>query len=113
MVAKLYASVANGEIPPYCHNCGVIETPTWRRAFTKIHSGEPPTLIIPKGGVKEDGAIIGFEIVQQNLETGKNELFRIYKKNLLQTDEGFDAISLCNRKSRFLQLAAIYMLIRS
>lgn len=113
MVAKLYSSVANGEIPPYCHNCGVIETPTWRRAFTKIHTGEPPAVIIPKGGVKEDGGIIGVEIVQQNLETGKNELFRIYKKNLLQTDAGFDAISLCNRKSRFLYLAMIYILISS
>lgn len=101
MVAKLHSSVANGEIPPYCHNCGVIETPTWRRAFTKIHSGEPPCLMIPKGGVKEDGAIIGFEIVQQNPETGKNELFRIYKKNLLPSDEGFGAISLCNRKFCF------------
>ena len=107
MAARLADSVANGEVPPYCHNCGVIETPTWRRAWSKLHTGEPPALIIPKGGVKEDGAIIGAEVVKLDLETGKSLLFRIYKKTLLAEDKNFEAISLCNRRLNLMYLVCV------
>ena len=107
MAARLAVSVANGEVPPYCHNCGVIETPTWRRAWSKLHSGEPPALAIPKGGVKDDGAIIGAEVVELDPETEKSVLFRIYKKTLLPEDKDFEAISLCNRELNLMRLIYI------
>ncbi|OCT45026.1 hypothetical protein CLCR_05390 [Cladophialophora carrionii] len=34
--ARLENAIANGQMPPFCDNCGAIETPAWRRAFAKI-----------------------------------------------------------------------------
>ena len=33
--ARLDHAIANGGMPPYCHNCGAIETPAWRKGFIK------------------------------------------------------------------------------
>ena len=91
--SKLALSVAAGEMPPFCENCGAIETPTWRKAWVKIHSGTPEHVVISE----EEGGIIAW----QTLQTDCNEnicLYRIVKKSVLKTDEGFTEILLCNRK---------------
>ena len=33
--ARLEAAIATGCMPPYCYNCGAIETPAWRRGYIK------------------------------------------------------------------------------
>lgn len=38
---KLETAIANGEMPPFCSNCGAIETPTWRKAWSQEHTGAP------------------------------------------------------------------------
>ncbi|KAL2760431.1 hypothetical protein ACRALDRAFT_1078847 [Sodiomyces alcalophilus JCM 7366] len=38
---KLEEAIRNGEMPPYCGNCGAIETPTWRKVWTQELVGMP------------------------------------------------------------------------
>lgn len=91
--SKLATSIASGEMPPFCENCGAIETPTWRKAWTKIHSGTPDHVHLSD----EEGGVILWEPLQKD-ENGAINLFRIFKKSLKETDEGFKEILLCNRK---------------
>ena len=92
--SKLASSVAAGEMPPFCENCGAIETPTWRKAWVKIHSGTPEHVVISE----EEGGIIAWQTLQTDCN-GIICLYRIVKKSVLKTDEGFTEILLCNRKS--------------
>ena len=91
--SKLVSSVAAGEMPPFCENCGAIETPTWRKAWVKIHSGTPEHVVISE----EEGGIIAWQTLQTDHE-GTVCLYRIIKKSILKSDEGFTEILLCNRK---------------
>lgn len=91
--SKLALSVAAGEMPPFCENCGAIETPTWRKAWVKIHSGTPEHVVISE----EEGGIIAWQTLQTD-SNGNICLYRIVKKSVLKTDEGFTEILLCNRK---------------
>ena len=95
LVRKLHSTIAAGEMPPWCDNCGAIETPTWRKAWTKTHSGTPVDVQISKS----EGGIVAI----QNLEEcdGVVSLFKIFKKSLLETDVGFTEVLLCNRKLSF------------
>lgn len=104
--SKLAASVANGEMPPFCENCGAIETPTWRKAWFKVHSGTPEHVVISD----EEGGVMAW----QSLQTGSNGevcLFRIIKRTLLPDDEGFTESLLCNRKCPCSQLLYVFTII--
>lgn len=91
--SKLASSVAAGEMPPFCENCGAIETPTWRKAWVKIHCGTPEHVVISE----EEGGVIAWQTLQTD-SNGIICLYRIVKKSVLKTDEGFTEILLCNRK---------------
>ncbi len=93
---RLETSIAAGEMPPFCENCGAIETPTWRKAWVKLHSGTPEHVRISE----EEGGIVAWQTLQTD-ENGVINLYRIIKKTVLATDEGFTEILLCNRKSQF------------
>lgn len=89
--SKLELSVAAGEMPPFCENCGAIETPTWRKAWVKVHSGTPEHVKISE----EEGGIVAWQALKTDGE-GNVYLFRIIKRTVLPTDEGFSEILLCN-----------------
>lgn len=91
---KLASSIAAGQVPPFCENCGAIETPTWRKAWVKTHSGTPEHVRISD----DQGGILMWQTLQTD-DNGIVCLYRIFKKSLLPTDEGFSEILLCNRKS--------------
>lgn len=91
--SKLAKSIATGELPPFCEVCGAIETPTWRKAFSKMYSGSSEGVKISKG----DGAIVCCQILEKN-EDGTTKLFKVFKKSLLRNDEAFSEVLLCNRK---------------
>ena len=97
--SKLASSVAAGEMPPFCENCGAIETPTWRKAWVKIHCGTPEHVVISE----EEGGIIAWQTLQTDSD-GIICLYRIVKKSVLKTDEGFTEILLCNRKFCWIRL---------
>lgn len=94
--SKLATSIAAGEMPPFCENCGAIETPTWRKAWVKVHSGTPEHVRISD----EEGGIVAWETLQADAE-GTVTLYRIIKRTLLPEDEGFTEILLCNRESEY------------
>lgn len=93
---RLATSIATGQMPPYCENCGAIETPTWRKAWVRVHSGTPELVRLSD----EDGGIIAWEALQRDKD-GIVTLFRIIKRSLLYHDAGFTEILLCNRKWSF------------
>lgn len=90
---RLATSIATGEMPPYCENCGAIETPTWRKAWVRVHSGTPELVQISN----EEGGVIAWEAMERD-QHGDIVLFRIIKRSLLSEDAGFTEILLCNRK---------------
>ena len=92
--SKLATSVAAGEMPQFCENCGSIDTPTWRKAWAKVYSGSPQHIQMSD----EEGGILCCQVLQVN-ETGVVKLFRIIKKSLSKGEDGFEQILLCNRKS--------------
>lgn len=95
--SKLASSVAAGEMPPFCENCGAIETPTWRKAWVKIHTGTPVHVVTSE----EEGGIIAWQSLQTDHE-GNVCLYRIIKKSTLRDDVGFTEVLLCNPCGLFL-----------
>lgn len=91
--ARLEHCIREGQVPPYCNNCGAIETPTWRRAWSKHFDGteedaneylKDPMCLFWKATDRADDETI--------------TKFRLYKKTLVDADKDFDQILLCNRK---------------
>ena len=95
--SKLASSVAAGEMPPFCENCGAIETPTWRKAWVKVHTGTPEHVVISE----EEGGVISWQTLQTDHE-GRVCLYRIIKKSTLRDDVGFTEVLLCNPCGLFL-----------
>jgi hypothetical protein len=96
--ARLETAIAAGEMPPFCDNCGAIETPAWRRAFAKTFDcdfDEVETSL-------EDGSIVFKEALEHN-EDGSIKTFRGFKitKKPEDRDDEWLAITLCNRKSHW------------
>ncbi|KAI4206105.1 MAG: hypothetical protein LQ346_001288 [Caloplaca aetnensis] len=89
--SKLAETVAKGEMPPFCENCGAIETPTWRKAWMRVHSGTAENVVISD----EEGGIVAWQTLQTDND-GQVCLFRIIKRSLLPEDEGFTESLLCN-----------------
>ncbi|MCJ1401623.1 hypothetical protein MMC11_004839 [Xylographa trunciseda] len=89
--SKLATSIAAGEMPPFCENCGAIETPTWRKAFSKVHCGGMELVQLSD----DEGGILACVTLETN-EDGTTKLFKIIKKTLLKTDKDFTEILLCN-----------------
>lgn len=92
---KLESSVAAGQMPPYCHNCGEIQTPTWRKAYTRLEQGSPDDLETSS----EEYGIVGFEIVKGGEGEDILQQYRIFKQSLTsdERDSGtFQMLQLCN-----------------
>ncbi|KAH0566112.1 hypothetical protein GP486_000503 [Trichoglossum hirsutum] len=91
--SKLQAAIETGEIPPYCGNCGEIETPTWRKAWSKIfESVDAQRLVLENEG----GPIVAVEELQKD-ESGNAISTRLIKKSLVDgIDVGFAEVLLCN-----------------
>jgi len=93
--ARLENAIANGEMPPFCDNCGSIETPAWRRGYAK-------TFYCPWEEVEpslDPGQCCFKEVLTRNAD-GSVKSFRGYKVEKLagDEDENWLAITLCNRK---------------
>jgi len=93
--ARLENAIANGEMPPYCDNCGAIETPAWRRAYTKVFDcpwDEVETSL-------DHGACCYKEVMERNAD-GSIKTFKGYKVEKRPDDKPDEwvQVSLCNRK---------------
>ena len=90
---RLAIAIESGEMPPFCENCGAIETPTWRKAWSKKLEGSSEDIKLSD----EEGGVLAIREVQKDKE-GNVTSFSILKKSLLETDQDFTEIQLCNRK---------------
>lgn len=93
--ARLENAIANGEMPPYCDNCGAIETPAWRRGYAKIFESGWDDVVTSL----EPGQCCFKEILTCNPD-GSVKTFRGYKCERLAGDDedNWAAITLCNRE---------------
>ena len=94
--ARLENAIAAGEIPPYCDNCGAIETPAWRRGWVKVFDG------VSWSDVETSlsfGGVVFKEIIDRDPDGSINS-FRGYKTDKIPDDEsqGWKQICLCNRE---------------
>ena len=80
--ARLEAAIATGAMPPFCDNCGAIETPAWRRAFRKDFDCAWDDIDTSL----EDGGMHYKEAVEMN-EDGSIKTFKGYRMKLRE-DEG-------------------------
>lgn len=90
--SRLDQCIRDGQAPPYCKNCGAIETPTWRRAWSKeIEGGEE---------LANEMANDPTSFYWESLEKDEDRVtkFKIVKKSLLETDQDFAQVLLCNRE---------------
>jgi hypothetical protein len=90
---KLESAIEKGESPPFCSNCGAIETPTWRKIWTQDHDGIP--------GFHEFSDKPGCVTMIEVLERDENEQpskYRMVKKNLGPKDDkkNWAETVLCN-----------------
>ncbi len=94
--ARLENAIAAGEIPPFCDNCGEIETAAWRRGYAKVYEDRNWDDIETSLG---HGAVVFKEILTYN-EDGTIDTFRGFKTDKIPGDEleGWKSINLCNRK---------------
>ncbi|KAF2122918.1 hypothetical protein BDV96DRAFT_561647 [Lophiotrema nucula] len=92
IVDKMNASIEAGQLPPYCNNCGEIQTPTWRKAYTRLEPGEPAPVTANPDGT----GIIAVQFVTPG--TDGQTRHRIFK-NVLAKDENsslYEHLNLCN-----------------
>jgi hypothetical protein len=92
---KLNVALDKGEMPDFCSNCGEIETPTWRKAYTRVEDGEATDVTLSTVG----NGIVGFEVMVPAEGSEEGPKFRIFK-NILDQEEKeektYTALVLCN-----------------
>lgn len=95
--ARLEKAIAGGEVPPFCDNCGTIETPAWRRGFAKDYDWDE-TAFADLDTSLAYGAIVFKD--KKYEEDGTLTKFRGYKTEKLPGDDadGWYQITLCNRE---------------
>ncbi|KAL4968907.1 putative GATA transcription factor (Ams2) [Aspergillus stella-maris] len=89
--ARLERCIRDGSVPPFCENCGAIETPTWRRAHSKEFDGSEEAA----NELGKDPLVFFWQTVDKD-EKGQITRFKIYKKSLAEHDDDFALVLLCN-----------------
>ncbi|OAX85511.1 hypothetical protein ACJ72_00100 [Emergomyces africanus] len=90
--ARLEQCIRQGTVPPYCENCGAIETPTWRRAWSKVIQGSAEDA----SSYEDDPAML-FWRPEEFASDGKTVIaFKQFKKTLADHDKDFVQLLLCN-----------------
>lgn len=94
---RLEKALAAGEMPPHCVNCGEIDTPTWRKAYTRVELGSPESVEVSTDTAGTD--IIAFEVIEPSDENGLEQKYRVFKNNLTREEKAlnaFEPLNLCN-----------------
>lgn len=92
---KLEQAIAEGKMPPFCSNCGAIETPTWRKAWSQQLEGVPGYHEYSD----EAGKVTCIIILSRDAE-GKPTSYQLIKKSLGKDEiaDDYKEFLLCNRK---------------
>lgn len=94
---RLEAAIQNGEMPPFCNNCGAIETPTWRKIWVQEHKGTPP-VTDKKDFSDKPGFLTTIDVLERNAD-GEPLAYRLVKKHLgpKEDKKNWSESVLCNR----------------
>ncbi|KJZ75027.1 hypothetical protein HIM_05513 [Hirsutella minnesotensis 3608] len=90
---RLEEAIMNGEMPPFCSNCGAIETPTWRKIWVQDKKGTPEYCEYSE----KPGRVTAIEITERD-EDEKPTSYRLIKKSLGPSDDktAWQELLLCN-----------------
>lgn len=90
---RLEQAIESGEMPPFCTNCGAIETPTWRKMWTQDHKGTPDFYDYSE----KPGQVTAIDILERDGE-GKPMSYRLVKKSLGSAEDKHKWVEmlLCN-----------------
>jgi hypothetical protein len=95
--ARLENALAQNEMPPFCDNCGTINTPAWRKVCARTLPGHiyDSVQILPE----TQGAYVWKQVTEM-AEDGTIREFRAYKLSKSPEDKGDEwvNITLCNRE---------------
>ncbi|KAF1918326.1 hypothetical protein BDU57DRAFT_586756 [Ampelomyces quisqualis] len=94
---KMEQAIAAGELPPHCKNCGEIDTPTWRKAFTRIEVGSPAELETSKDTTGT--GVIAHEVLEPTEDNGGHLSYRVFKNNVSREEKDgkvYEELNLCN-----------------
>jgi hypothetical protein len=89
---KLENALVAGDMPDHCSNCGEIDTPTWRKTYTRVEQGSPDMIELTPAG------IVAFEVIQPP-EGSDEKKYRIYKNKLTLEEKAhnmYKSLNLCN-----------------
>ncbi|EER25085.1 hypothetical protein CPC735_016860 [Coccidioides posadasii C735 delta SOWgp] len=89
--ARLDQCIKQGTVPPYCENCGAIETTTWRRAWSKVIEGSAENA----NACINDPGMLFWEAVDTETD-GTVTSYRQFKKSLANEDRDYIQLLLCN-----------------
>lgn len=90
---RLEEAIMNGEMPPFCRNCGAIETPTWRKIWVQEHEGKPQYCEYSE----KPGKVTAIEIIKRDADENPTS-YRLIKKSLgpAEDKETWQELLLCN-----------------
>ncbi|CZR57249.1 uncharacterized protein PAC_07139 [Phialocephala subalpina] len=90
---KLETALTNGEMPPFCQNCGAIETPTWRKAWSVHMTGKPGYYEYSD----QPGRVTAVNILTRD-SAGQPTSYLLIKKFLLpqENENDYQEFTLCN-----------------
>lgn len=94
---RLEKAIAAGEMPQHCVNCGEIDTPTWRKAYTRVEFGTPEGLELSTDTAGTD--VIAYEAIDTTDDNDGEPKYRIFKNNLTREEKTmniFEPLNLCN-----------------
>ncbi|ELQ39144.1 hypothetical protein M0657_000333 [Pyricularia oryzae] len=74
---RLQQAIEQGEMPPFCSNCGAIETPTWRKMWTQDHVGSPGF----HDYSEKPGLVTAIDILERDKDDNPTS-YRLVKKSL-------------------------------
>ncbi len=94
---RLEKAIAAGEMPQHCINCGEIDTPAWRKAYTRVEIGKPDDIEVSTDATST--GIIAYEVIEPSEENGDEPKYRIFKNNLAPEEKStplYECLNLCN-----------------
>jgi hypothetical protein len=92
---RLEKAIDKGEMPPFCNNCGAIETPTWRKMWTQDRVGVPEQVEFSE----KPGRVTAIDILDRDANE-KPSAYRVTMKNIgpQEQQKEWTPLLLCNRK---------------
>ena len=92
---QLEQALVSGKMPQFCNHCGQIETPAWRKAYTRVECGSPEGIQLSSKGTN----ICALETMVPEEGGDGSQRYRIFKQSLTvdeMNSESFTTLTLCN-----------------